>query len=106
MDLFKHAEARAVIGMTRASDHAERDEPGWNDRALSFLADFARTCSGAFLIERVREAFEGAGNPKPPDGRAWGHVARRAKRDGLIVNAGYAPATSSNNSPKVLWRAA
>jgi len=39
----------------------------------------------------------------PPDDRAWGHATRLAVKRGWIKKVGYAPAASSNGSPKCLW---
>lgn len=98
----------AADGMARAADHADRETPTWSDRALGCLVMWARSNPGSlWLIEDVRAyAEEAEGLPPAPDGRAWGAVAVRARRLGVIVPAGYASARSSNNSPKVLWRAA
>lgn len=40
----------------------------------------------------------------PPDPRAFGGVIQKAAREGLIERVGYAPANSSNRSPKCVWR--
>ena len=69
---------------------------------MEFLARHIR--GDCFLAEEVRNFATGL--DLPPDGRAWGVVFRSAAREGLIVKAGYAPAKSSNLSPKVLWRVA
>ena len=104
----QQASFAAADGMARAADHADRETPSWSDRALGCLVMWARSNPGSlWLIEDVRAyAEEAEGLPPAPDGRAWGAVAVRARRLGVIVPAGYASARSSNNSPKVLWRAA
>lgn len=94
--------ARRDDGIQRASDHAGE---AWKKRAHGYLLEFLTTLhiEEEFLAERVREFA--AGLDVPPDGRAWGWVMRDASRRGFIVKVGYAPAKSSNLSPKVLWRA-
>lgn len=103
---IEDAIARRDDGITRAVDHAETVAQGWKHRARGYLLEYLATHSGTFLAEVVREFAEGRGMDYPPDGRAWGAVFQSAARESLIVKAGYAPARSSNLSPKVLWRAA
>ena len=102
------AKASANVGIQRASDRAERTEPGWVDRAAEAVRDYVRLHvarsdePSEFTIERVREFM--ASVPPAPDGRAWGAVTRRALKLGYIVATdGYAPAASSNGSPKRLY---
>lgn len=97
---------RRDVGMARAIDHADREQPGWKDDALEFLEDFARRNSKPFLAEDVVSQWRLLGNPSPPDGRAWGGVIRSAASQGTICKVGYAPANTSNRSPKCLWAAA
>lgn len=99
------ARARRDDGITRAIDHAEAARQGWKKRAHGYLLEFltTRRLGDTFLAEDVRQFA--AGLDAPPDGRAWGWVFQDASRRGFIVKAGYAPAKSSNLSPKVLWAA-
>lgn len=104
-DLFDPREiatARADDGVQRAGDHADSEEPGWTDIAADEIREYAQQASGGFLIEDV-VANSRAGTP--PDGRAWGAATRKAVKAGWIVRIGYAPANSSNRSPKCLWAA-
>jgi hypothetical protein len=94
---------RRDTGIRRAADHAERETPGWGHGALAFLRGFAAGATGPFLAEDVAAAYIDRGLPPPPDGRAWGSVFQRAARRGVIRRIGYAPARSSNGSPKPLW---
>jgi hypothetical protein len=100
-DLFTWAEKRRDIGMERAVEHADSAEEGWSADARAALLAYARRIGRPFLVEEVREAATWL--PAPPDGRAWGAVTRRAALAGSIVRVGYAPAASSNCSPKCLW---
>jgi len=74
----------------------------WGDEALDCVLDYSESVDTPFLTEDVREAFSDR-LIEPHDGRAWGHVMRRAARLGAIRKAGYASARSSNGTPKVLW---
>lgn len=103
---IEDAIARRDLGIERSADHAERVADGWKARARGYLLEFLATNPGEFLGEQMREFAELRGMDFPPDGRAWGAVLQSAARAGLIVKRGYAPARSSNLSPKVLWRAA
>lgn len=93
--------ARRDDGIARAIEHAG---DRWKRLARGYLVEYlaGRRIGDDFLAEHVRDFA--AGLESPPDGRAWGHVMRAASREGLIRNVGYAPARSSNLSPKVLWR--
>jgi len=101
-DIFSvgHAAAKS------AADHADREIPLWTIRAGAHFRHFAVMVKRPFLTEEARKHAEALGLPIPPDGRAWGHVAKAAQRNGVVVSAGFAAAQSSNGSPKVLWRAA
>jgi hypothetical protein len=102
------AKARGESGAQRAADHAERTAPGWQDRAFELLAMFAKVKAQVgtpFLGESFRAYASTNGLEDPPDGRAFGAVFKRAAREGVIESVGFAPANSSNRSPKTLWRA-
>lgn len=102
------AEARRDTGMALAEDKANRDAPFWSDRALLALEKYCLAHPGQkFLGEDVREWAERKRMVAAPEnGRAWGAVFRKAAGMKIIRKVGYAPAKSSNLSPKCLWRAA
>jgi hypothetical protein len=89
-------------GMKAAEDAANHVEPSWSERALEAMLETGRAL-GKFTIEDVREACK---VESPTDQRAWGGVVQRAARLHLITRVGYAPAKSSNGSPKPVWRVA
>lgn len=97
-------QARREDGMARAQDHAEDDIPGWTEAAAEFLRDYALTVAGPFLVEQARAASRHR-VPAPANGKAWGPAAVMAVKRGWIVKAGFGPASSSNGSPKTLFRA-
>ncbi len=101
---FTTAMNKRDLGIERAGQHADRIEDGWTYQALGMLTAFSRQATGPFLIEEARAWAEKQGLPPPPDARSWGAVARRAAAKHRIEKVGYAPAASSNCSPKVQWR--
>lgn len=99
------ARAQRDAGIQAAVNHADAVDPGWPERAYRHFVAYARA-HGQFLTEAARNAAECAGLAPPPDKRAWGGVASRAARAGVVVRTGYAPASD----PKVhcsiatVWR--
>jgi hypothetical protein len=74
----------------RAADHAERETPTWKEQAFTDFVNYAKRHSH-FTTEQVRAASE---SPPPPDPRAWGHVALRAKKEKVVVSGEWVRATS------------
>lgn len=104
LDLLRQAQRRRDRGLARALSHAENLSLGWNIAADAALSRYLETITGTFLAEQfVAWARRVVGDP--PDPRAWGGPIRRAAIAGMIQHIGYAPAASSNHSPKALWRA-
>jgi len=89
----------------RAADHAGDD---WKEEAYAAFCAFLATVppGQTFLTEDARAASPHI--PRPPEMRAWGQVALRAKRAGKIVHCGYARAKdpSVHGNPVSLWRRA
>lgn len=89
-------------GMTSSAQHAEDDAPGWGERAFSTVRDyyipFGRDTP--FTMEEARTWAYAIGLDRPAEERAWGSVTQRLVRERVIHPVGYAPATSSNGSPK------
>lgn len=94
------ARSRRDDGIERAGNHAGQR---WQRAARGYLLEYLATHAGRFLAEDVREFAEAQGLDLPPDGRAWGAVFQTAARQNVIRKVGYAPARSSNLSPKVQW---
>lgn len=86
-------------------DRADELDPNWSERAygaLTLYCRFFRTVE--FIAEDARGWAESRGLISAPhDSRAWGAVMKRAAKNMLIRKVGYAPAKSSNLSPKVQW---
>jgi hypothetical protein len=100
------AAARRDTGMALAVEKADRDHEGWSHDAIEVVRQFCKSHGAGhqFLAEDIRlyaetlELLE-----RPENERAWGAVMQRAAREGIIRKVGYAPARTSNLSPKVLW---
>lgn len=99
------AKARGDLGMARVGDSADRQSPGWCEKACEALRAFAAAQGGVFIIEHARLAVR---DQLPPvmDARAWGVATRLAVQRGYIepVRGQYFPAASSNGSPKRVYR--
>lgn len=99
----KRAKALRDEGIRQAADHAGGE---WKHAAyalfLQFLADYP---GQLFMTEDAR--FWSAGKlDSPPDNRAWGYVAVRAAKAGVIVKHGYAPQRDPKHhkAPGTVWR--
>lgn len=94
-------EARALRDAA-ISQIAESSGPQWQQTAFACLEAFIASNDAPFMIEDVRLANPDL--PAPHDNRAWGAVARRAIKHGLIQRVGFAPAKTSHCSAKPLWQ--
>ena len=99
-DWVGNAEKRRDLGIARS---LTGEGPEWPTRGACLLDRFLAVipAGGTFLVEQLHQW---AGSERPRNGKAWGGVIQRAARAGKIVKVGYAPALSSNHSPKCLWR--
>lgn len=87
-----HSAARA------ASARAASLDATWKQGALAAVRTYAETHDQPFLFESIEFVV-----PLDADRRAIGHIAKEAQRLGWIKPHGYAPAASSNGSPKSAW---
>ena len=102
---FEGAVKRAEAGVKRSASRAARLEPGWIEKTIEEVRAIVDACdeSARFTIEEVRAQCTPM--PAGSDARGWGQVTRRAAALGIIVRTGlYAPAASSNGSPKPIYR--
>lgn len=69
-----------------AANHAERESPGWKDLAFDAFVRYAKLAApNEFITKNAREHAERVwGVPLPPDPRAWGHIATRARVEGVV----------------------
>lgn len=89
-------------GVMKAELCADKAGEEWKDAAFQAFVEYAKR-GVLFTTEDVREA-----NPQivAHDDRAWGFIARRAARAGVIKSAGQRRVKSSHGMFKTLWAAA
>jgi hypothetical protein len=93
-------------GIKRAVDHAEREAPGWQSRAVEFIARFARANAGEFFVEDIRTWAHNNGLDEPPHARAWGAAILLARKRGLVTFVEYRkkPHDGAHKTPASVWR--
>lgn len=84
-DLFSGQHLRDV-GMSKAIDNANRQNPNWSEIAYAFLLTYIAQ-NKEFMAEDVREASKLV-VPCPPSKRSWGGIIVRAAKSGLISKLG------------------
>lgn len=100
------AQAMGQAGMQLAADRAEREEPGFQERAYRFLCWYAKLDDAPFPAEAVTELALSTGI-EPPDGRAWGAVFQKAARAGVICRSSVTyKRAKGHGSLGVMWVAA
>lgn len=72
----------------RAEDHANAVHPEWSDKALELFKVYLRQQKQPFMIEDFR-AWVDDKIPTPPTLRAYGPLAARALKLGLIKHEKY-----------------
>lgn len=94
-------------GLRRAIEATERRVPGWTELAVAAVKLYVATTKAGekFTMEALRQKVE-AGLPPPHDLRSWGNVPRMCCKLGILTRkkGEYAPAESSNGSPKPVYR--
>jgi len=110
MSVAFNTSTKAEREISRVAGSAERAHPGWVREAAEALGWAAEQAMGPhFTVEELRmfiAAHAVGWLAEPPDRRAWGAATQLATRLGYITRTGdYAPAVSSNGSPKPLYRA-
>jgi hypothetical protein len=72
----------AAEGIRLAELSADKAGDDWQAEAYRAFVDYARQ-SKYFTTEQVRSALNG--RIEPHDRRAWGHIAKLAQRNGIVV---------------------
>lgn len=74
-------------GINSAAAHADNKVKNWTEQAFMFYKEYAEQ-NRTFMSEDVRMASIGI-VPEPPSLRAWGAIARRAIKEGIISRVGH-----------------
>lgn len=95
LDAFAAAEERDK-GMAIAEANAEVNHPGWKIQAYDMLKDWLKGWPAGmrFTIEEFRQVAQIHGLPDPPNARAFGGLAIKAKCAGLIKSVDLIKTTS------------
>lgn len=97
-------QSRRETGIASSAQHAEQDVPGWGELALWYVRQYAASQILPWTMEACRTWAYAHGLPKPDEERSFGSVTQKALRQKLISKTDrYAPAASSNGSPKPLY---
>ncbi len=90
-------------GISRAVEHAEEVEEGWQAKALAFMRTYAET-HHLFSGEMVRIESRGVVS-EPAHLRAWGAVLVGAAKRGWIKEAGFVKVSNpkAHKTPATLW---
>lgn len=74
----------------------------WKAKAYSALVQYAKRSTAPFTTEQARTSIQKRLDA-PPELRWWGDVTQEAIRRGVIKAIDFAPARSSNGSPKPVY---
>lgn len=88
-DLFS-GEILRDAGIQLATDHAESKIPDWKNITWELFKEFLQTIDEPFMMESFRSHLALIdGYEFPPSGRAYGWIALKAARSGLIKKIGH-----------------
>ena len=77
------------IGIRQSEFHANQEYKNWSDCAYDFALHFCRYHK-ELMIEDIRTASKGR-VPDPPHARAWGAIALKLMRNGVIEKLSIRP---------------
>lgn len=100
-----NAQELAEDGIARAVEHADSIDAGWSEMAYAKLEQYAFS-HFEFMTEDVRKWAHSLGLEQAPSARAWGAVALRGAREGLIVKVGYRKTQNplAHSTPATVWQ--
>lgn len=82
-------------GIDRAVKKADKDNPGWSDRAYQYFVNvFLRDKNGPFQAEEFRHFCAQMDFDLPANLRAFGGIFTRARHAGIIKSVGKQPTRS------------
>lgn len=93
-------------GIQVALASAEIRQAGWSEQAYSILESYLKSHLGDFMCETFRAFAEHECElVPPPSNRAYGAIIQRARKEGLIVHAGYSQVSNpkAHRTPASVW---
>lgn len=108
MNLFKKhkpikKDGGAAEGIRLAKLSADKAGDEWKAAAYNAFVAYARHHK-YFTTEEVRAALNGA--IEPGDRRAWGHIAKSAQRNGIVVQHDLVRGKATHGRYVILWQSA
>ena len=94
-------------GIDRAVTKADKDNPGWSERAYQFFVNkFLLIKNGPFMAEEFRSYCALMDFTLPDNARAFGGVIKRAAANGIIERVGFQNTKNkkAHLTPATLWR--
>lgn len=93
----------AAEGIRLAKLAADKAGDDWQVAAYQAFVAYARHHK-YFTTEQVRNALSGA--IEPHDRRAWGHIAKSAQRNGIVVQHDLVRGHQTHGRYVILWQSA
>jgi hypothetical protein len=87
---IEYAKKARDKGIEQAVKHADQVFDKWSDKCYGLFKDFVKANPQPFQMETFRHSIVGLLD-EPPHKRAFGSIAVRAVRSGLIKRVGTAP---------------
>lgn len=94
--------AKEHIGHELAEKCADKAGDEWRKKAMLAFVRAAKT-KEIFTTGSVRRDVEEMGY-RPHDSRAWGAIARRALKDGIVVHTGRWETSGSHQRADAIWK--
>lgn len=109
MDAIREGEILRDAGILQAQENADKKSPRWSEKVYELFTEWAvKKGSGhRFKTEDFRLSVELTGKvSKPPSRRAYGSIAVKAVKAGLIKKVGYAQVSNplAHRANCVLWQ--
>lgn len=100
---YSESQIARDIGIQKSIDSANNSTKNWSDIAYGFLLGYARSHK-EFMIEDLRASSIGF-VPEPPSNRAWGGIAVRAVKNGIIKRKRFQNVKNvkAHRTPATLW---
>jgi hypothetical protein len=95
--------AGVQLGISKAEAAGNKAGEHWKKIAYDAFVDYAKHHE-TFTVEQI--ISESSYLPDPPDKRAWGIIAIKAKKNNIVENAGWTRSLnkSKHGIPVALWK--